>query len=79
MEEINSTNLKVGKELSVLCKKNNINAAELSRRTKVPVSTINNIIHGKTKNVGIVTINKLCQGLGIGLAEFFEFAENGPE
>ena len=79
MEVINSTGLKVGKALSVLCKRNNINATELSRRTKVPVSTINNIIHGKTKNAGIVTINKLCQGLGIGLAEFFELAESELE
>ena len=79
MEEINSTDLKVGKALSVLCKRNNINATELNRRTKVPVSTINNIIHGKTKNAEIVTINKLCQGLGIELAEFFEFVESGLE
>lgn len=79
MKEINSTNLKVGKALSVLYKRNNINAAELSRRTKVPVQTINNIIQGKTKNAGIVTINKLCQGLGIELAEFFELAESGLE
>ncbi len=44
----------------------------------VPPSTIKNILYGKSKNPGIVTIKMLCDGLGISLTEFFdtkEFAE----
>lgn len=77
MGKINSTNLNVGNALSVLCKKKNISVAQLSRSAKVPASTINNIISGKTNNPGIVTINKVCQAFDISLAEFFEIVGNG--
>ena len=45
--------------------------SNLSTISAVPPTTLKNIIHGYTVNPGIVTIKKLCDGLGITLKEFF--------
>lgn len=34
-------------------------------------STINNIINGRNKGATVSTIQKLCDGLGIGIQDFF--------
>ncbi len=34
-------------------------------------STVNDIVNGKAKNIGIITIKKLCDGLSITIPEFF--------
>ena len=41
----------------------------------VPPSSIKNILYGKSKNPGIVTLKMLCDGLGITLVEFFDTKE----
>ena len=41
----------------------------------VTQSTVNDIVNGKAKNIGIDTIKKLCDGLDITITEFF----NTPE
>lgn len=38
----------------------------------IPPSTMKNIVNGTSKNPGIVTIKKICDGLDITLAEFFD-------
>lgn len=43
----------------------------------VAPSTIKNILYGKSRNPGIVTIKMLCDGLGITLIEFFDTPEFG--
>lgn len=43
----------------------------LSYRSTVPLTTIMHILNGKTKNPGIFTIIKICNGLGITMTEFF--------
>ena len=43
----------------------------LARLSAVPPSTLKNIINGGSKNAGVVTIKKLCDGLEISLREFF--------
>ncbi len=43
----------------------------LAMLSAVPASTIKNILYGKSKNPGIVTIKMLCDGLEISLTEFF--------
>ena len=35
-------------------------------------STINNILHGQSKNPTVSTIKKICDGLEISLSEFFD-------
>ena len=37
----------------------------------VPPSTLKNIINGGSKNAGIVTLKKMCDGLEISLYDFF--------
>ncbi|MBQ8626357.1 MAG: helix-turn-helix transcriptional regulator, partial [Agathobacter sp.] len=54
----------------------------LSYRSTVPLTTLLHILDGSTKNPGILTIIKLCDGLGISLQEFFdteEFSSMGKE
>ena len=48
---------------------------QLSIESAVSPSTIKNILYGKSKNPGIVTIKMLCDGFGITLVDFF----NTPE
>lgn len=55
-----------------LCSQNEITISRLSTIAAVPPSTLKNIVYGVTKNPGIVTIKKLCDGLGISLVEFFD-------
>jgi len=54
-----------------LCEKQGITINKLSTESGVSPSTIKNILYGKSKNPGIVTIKMLCDGLGISLPEFF--------
>ena len=44
----------------------------LANYSGVPSSTMQNIINGQSKNPGIVTIKKICDGLDISLTEFFD-------
>jgi len=44
----------------------------LARISAVPPTTLKNIIYGVSKNPGIVTIKKLCDGLEISIADFFD-------
>ena len=55
-----------------LCKKRGMTVNLLSTQSAVRQSTVNDIVSGKTKNPGIVTIKKLCDGLEISLTEFFD-------
>lgn len=44
----------------------------LAINSGVAPSTIKNILYGKSKNPGVVTIKLLCDGLGISLFDFFD-------
>lgn len=44
---------------------------KLAMEAAVPPSTIKNILYGKSKNPGIVTIKMLCEGFGVTLIDFF--------
>lgn len=64
--------------LLLLCEQKRVSFHKLAMESGVPPSTIKNILYGKSKNPGIVTLKMLCDGLGISLTEFFgtkEFAE----
>ena len=49
-----------------------ISVHALAIASSVPPSTIKNILYGKSKNPGIVTLKMLCDGLGVTLSEFFD-------
>lgn len=54
-----------------LCKARGITPNGLSNIAAVPQATIKSILIGESKNTGIVTIKKLCDGFEITLGEFF--------
>lgn len=49
-----------------------ISINELAKRSRVTQSTLNSIINDK-KSPTLKTIEKICNGLGISLHEFFDF------
>ena len=53
-----------------LCVQRGKNVSQLAYDAGVHPSTVKSIINGNSKNPGIVTIKKLCDGLGI---DFYEF------
>ena len=55
-----------------LCWQNDMTINGLATVSAVPPSTLKNIVSGVSKNPGIVTIKKLCDGLNISLIEFFD-------
>jgi len=44
---------------------------KLAIESAVAPSSIKNILYGKSKNPGIVTLKMLCDGFGISLIDFF--------
>ena len=44
---------------------------KLAIESAVAPSSIKNILYGKSKNPGIVTLKMLCDGLDISIIEFF--------
>ncbi len=65
----------IAKRISQLCKDRHITINRLATISGVPSSTVKNIFQGKSNNTGIVTIKKLCDGLEITLADFFDTEE----
>lgn len=58
-----------------LCKEKQLSYYALSYRSAVPITTLMHIIDKSTVNPGIVTIGKICDGLGITIKEFFDAPE----
>ena len=54
-----------------LCEEAQIKPNELATRSGVTPSTVYSMLDECRKDVSIVTIKKLCDGLGISLAGFF--------
>lgn len=55
--------------------KNNMSIHRLAIESAVAPSSIKNILYGKSKNPGIVTLKMLCDGFGITITEFFDTEE----
>lgn len=62
----------VVKRIITLCDERRITINKLCSLSAVTQSTVNDIINKKTKNIGIITIKKLCDGLDITITEFFD-------
>ena len=56
--------------MNELIKERNITPNGLSYLSGVSQSTIKSILNGESKNPGIVTIKKLCDGLEISIVDF---------
>lgn len=48
-----------------LCEEKNMTINKLATESGVAPSSVKNILYGKSKNPGIVTIKMLCDGFGI--------------
>lgn len=54
-----------------LCQQRNISFNRLSSMSGITQSTLNNIISGRNNSATVSTIQKLCDGLGITIVDFF--------
>ena len=70
-----NTYLAVKNRILHLCGEKGISLNKLSNDSGIAPSTLKNILYGKSKNPGIVTLKILCDGLGISLLEFFNCEE----
>ena len=62
----------VKKRFEELCYAKNINFCKLASISGVPYTTVKSIFYNQSKNPGIATIKKLCDGLEITITEFFD-------
>lgn len=58
-----------------LCKEQGITYYALSYKSAVPLTTLLHIVNGSTKNPGIFTSHKICEGFEISLKDFFDTEE----
>ena len=61
----------VAKRILELCRKNGIAVNALANVCGLPPSTVYSMLNQKSKNPGVVSIQKICDGLGISVREFF--------
>ncbi len=54
-----------------LCEERNLSVNKLSSISGVTQSTVNNIISGRNNSTTVSTLQKLCDGLGITIQDFF--------
>lgn len=62
----------VAKRILELCSQRDIAVNALANVSGVSPSTIYSMLNEKSKNPGVVSIKKLCDGLDISLREFFD-------
>ncbi len=55
-----------------LCQENEITVNKLATMSGITQSTLNNIVSGRNRSTTIGTIQKICDGLGMTIQEFFE-------
>ncbi len=62
----------IAQRIQQLCDERQITINRLAVISGIPRSTVKNIFYGKSKNTGIITLKKICDGLDICLADFFD-------
>lgn len=55
-----------------LCEKEGIKLNELATRSGVTPSTVYSMVDSKRRDLSIITIKKLCDGLDISITDFFD-------
>ncbi len=65
----------VKNRILTLCAEKKLTIHKLATESGVTPSTVKSILYGNSKNPGIVTIKKLCDGMEIDLATFFDTKE----
>lgn len=67
-----NTSSAVRERIIGLCAERGLSFNALANISGVHPSTVKGIINGASRNPGVVTIKKLCDGLDISLTEFFD-------
>lgn len=62
----------VEKRILELCDEHKIAVNSLANISGVSPSTVYSMLNQKSQNPGVVSINKLCDGLDISIREFFD-------
>ncbi len=60
----------VNSRIKQLCEERNITLYELAKRSDIPYSTLSTMLH-KSNQPSLITLRKICDGLGITLSNFF--------
>lgn len=60
----------VNARIKRLCEERNITYYELAKRSDIPYSTLSTMLH-KSNQPSLITLRKICDGLGITLSHFF--------
>ena len=55
-----------------LCEERNLSVNKLSSISGVTQSTVNNVINGRNHSTTVSTLQKLCDGWGITIQNFFQ-------
>ena len=62
----------VARRIEELCEQHGIAINALANQSGVCPSTVYSMLNSKSQNPGVVSIKKLCDGLGISLRDFFD-------
>lgn len=72
----------IAERILQLCREKNIAVNALANKSGVTPSTVYSMLNGKSQNPGVISIQKLCDGLGISVRTFFAcdlFEQNESE
>ena len=61
----------VAKRIQTLCAERGMTVNALANQCGIEPSTIYSMLRAKSKNPGVITIQKLCDGLEISVKDFF--------
>ena len=62
----------IAKRILELCEQRQMAINSLANESGVAPSTVYSMLNEKSQNPGVVSIKKLCDGLGITLKDFFD-------
>lgn len=65
-------NKAVSEKINKIIIENNITINKLANISCLTQSTVDSLVNGKSKNPKLLTIVRICDGLGISLTEFFD-------
>lgn len=65
----------IAKRIGDLCKERKFSINMLAKMSNMRQSTIDNIMHGNSKNPGIQTLHKIALTFNMTAAEFLDFPE----
>lgn len=65
----------VAERFASLCRERGIKPNELATLSGVTPSTVYSMLDARRRDVSVVTVKKLCDGLNVSLGEFFSAAE----